>query len=220
MDRILLGIDRVGRRQRVNQRHPFNSTVAVTRIHGSASHTNDSRSTAAVKLAGQLAQDSPRDIEVVPGGRFEHSLHSRFDGSGRFAIQRLSLPCQSQEPPTPIAFVGPSADQTATLESLQECGERTGVQMQNVSQLPRVDTRKTADDPNHQALRARDAKRRRHGLGPALKRVVDGPNQTQEVDGVTDRQPGWRETGPARHVSHGGLHAAATSVSRSLSISA
>ena len=146
----------MGRRQRVNQRHPFTSTVAVTRIHGSASHTNDSRSTAAVKLASQLAQDSPRDIEVVPGGRFEHSLHSRFDGSGRFAIQRLSLPCQSQEPPTPIAFVGPSADQIATLKSLQECGERTGVQMQNVSQLPRVDTRKTADDPNHQALRARD----------------------------------------------------------------
>ena len=106
--------------QRVNPRHPFTSTVAVTRIHGSASHTTGSRSTAAVKLAGQLAQDRPRDIEVVPGGRFEHSLHSRFDGSGRFAIQRLSLPCQSQEPPTPIAFVGPSADQTATLESLQD----------------------------------------------------------------------------------------------------
>jgi hypothetical protein len=66
--------------------------------------------------------------------------------------------------------------------------------MQNVSQLPRVDTRKTTDDPKYQALRPRDAKRRRHGLGAALKRVVDGPNQTQEVDGVTDRQPGWRET--------------------------
>ena len=187
MDRAPPGIDRVGRRQRVNQCHPFTSTVAVARIHGSGSHTIDSRSTA-VELAGQLAQDGPRDIEVVPGGRFEHSLHSRFDGSGRFAIQSLSLPCQSQEPPTPIAFVGPSADQIATLKSLQECGERTGVQMQNVSQLPRVDTRKTADDPNHQALRARDAKRRRHGLGPALKRVVDGPNQAQEVDRVTDRQ--------------------------------
>jgi hypothetical protein len=196
MDGIPPRIDRVGRCQRVNQRHPFNSTVAVTRIHGSAPHTNDSRSTAAVKLAGQLAQDSSRDIQVVPGGRFEHSLHSRFDGSWRFAIQSLSLPCQSQEPATPIACVGPSTDPIAMLESLQECCERTGVQMQNVSQLPRVDTRKTADDPNHEALGARDAKRCRHGLGPALKRVVDGPNQTQEVDGVTDRQPGWREREP------------------------
>ena len=132
----------MGRRQRVNPRHLFRSTVAATSIHGSASHTTGSRSTAAVKLAGQLAQDSPRGIEVIPGGRFEHSLHSRFDGSGRFAIQRLSLPCQSQEPPAPIALVGPSADQIATLESLQECGERAGVQVQNVSQLPRVNTRK------------------------------------------------------------------------------
>ena len=163
-------------------------------IHGSASHTRDSRSTAAVELAGQCAQDRPRDIEVVSGGRGEHSLHGRFNRSGRFAIQRLSLPCQSQEPPTPIAFVGPSADQIATLKSLQKCGERTGVQMQNVSQLPRVDTRKPADDPQDEALRARNAKRRRHGLGPALQRVVDGPHETQEVDGVTDRQPGWRET--------------------------
>jgi hypothetical protein len=161
----------------------------VTRIHGSASHTTGSRSTGAVKLASQLSQDSPRAIEVAHGGRFEHSLHSRFDGSGRFAIQRLSLPCQSQEPPTPIAFVGPSPDQIAPLKSLQDCGERTGVQMQYVSQLPRVDTRKTADDPNHQALRARDAKRRRHCLRAALQRVVNGPNQAQEVDGVTDRQP-------------------------------
>ncbi len=166
-----------------------------------------SRSTAAAKFAGQLAEDSTCDIEVVLARRSEHSLHSSFDGSGRFAVQRLSMPCQSQEPPTPIALVGPSADQIATLKSLQQGGERTGVQVQNVGQLPRMDTRKPADDPNHQALRARDAKRRRHGLGPALKRVVDGPNQTQEVDCVTDRQPGWRETGPARHVSHGGLHA-------------
>ena len=98
----------MGRRERVNQRHAFSKTVAVT-IHGSASHTTDSRSTAAVKLAGQLVQDRPRDIEVGSGGRLEHSLHSRLDGSGRFAIQSLSLPCQSQEPPTPIAFVGPSA---------------------------------------------------------------------------------------------------------------
>lgn len=116
-------MDRVGRRQRVNQRHPFNRTRALTRLHGSESPTNDSRSTAAVKLAGQLAQHGPRDIAIGPGGRFEHSLHSRFDGSGRFAIQRLSLPCQSQEPPTPIAVVGPSADQIAALKSLQDGSE-------------------------------------------------------------------------------------------------
>ena len=81
------------------------------------------------------------------------------------------------------------------------------MQMQNLRQLLRVDTRKTADDPNHEALRPRDAQCGRHGLGPALKRVVDGPNQTQEVDGVTDRQPGWHDTGPAGDVTHGGLHA-------------
>ena len=133
---------------------------------------------AAVELAGQPAQDSPRDINVVPDGRLEHPLDSRFDGSRRFAIQGLSLSCQSQQPPTPIAFVGPPADQTPTLESLQEGCERTRVQMQNVSELPRVDARKPTDDPNHKTLRTRDAKRRRHGLGPALKRVVDGPNQT------------------------------------------
>src|SRR5688572_22987116 len=185
----------------------------------SDSHITDPRSTAAVKLTGQLNQDNPRDIEVVPGGRFEHSLHSRFDGSWRFAIQHLSPPCQSQEPPTPIAFVAPSPDQIATLKSLQDRGERTGVQMQYVSQLPRVDTRKTTDDPNDQALRARDAQRRRHGLRAAQQRVVDGPNQTQEVDGITDRQRGWRENGPTRHVSHGPPRMA-TSVLRSLSISA
>ena len=173
----------------------------------SASHTAGSRSTAAIKRAGQLVQDSPCDIEVGSAGRSNHSLHSRLDGSGRFAIQSLSLPCQSQEPPAPIAFVGPSADQMATLESLQERSERTGVQVQNVSQLLRVDTRKAADDPNHQPLRARDAKRGRHGLGTTLERVVDRPNQTQEIDGVTHRQRGWRETGLARPVSHGDLHA-------------
>jgi hypothetical protein len=63
------------------------------------------------------------------------------------------------------------------------------MQMQNVSELSRVDTRKTTDDPNDQALRPGDAKRRRHGLRAALKRVVNGPNQTQEVDGVTDGKP-------------------------------
>ena len=117
----------MGRRERVKERHASSNTVAVS-IHGSASHTNDARSTAAVKLAGQLVQDSPCDIEVGSGGRFEHSLHSRLNGSGRFAIQSLPPSCQSQEPPTPIAFVGPSADQMATLESLQERSERTGVQ--------------------------------------------------------------------------------------------
>ena len=192
----------------------------MSRPHGSESHTNDSRLTAAVKLAGQFAQDSPRDSEVVPGRRFEHSLHSRFDGSGGFAIQRLSLSCQSQQPSTPIAFVGPPADQTSTFESLQDGCERTGMEMQNVSQLPRVDTRKPADDPNHQTLRARDAKRRRHGLGPALKRVVDGPNQTQEVDCVTDRQPGWRETVTRSTRQSPWPPRTATSASRTLSISA
>ena len=36
---------------------------------------------AVIKLAGQLAQDRPRDVEVVPGARLENSLHRRFDGS-------------------------------------------------------------------------------------------------------------------------------------------
>ena len=94
-------------------------------IHSSESHINDSRLTTDVKLTGQLAQDSPRDIEVVPGGRFQHSAHTRFDGSGRLAIERLSLACQSQEPPTAIAFVGPAPDQVATFKSLQEYCERS-----------------------------------------------------------------------------------------------
>jgi hypothetical protein len=146
--------------------------------------------TCAVKLVDQFAQHGPRDVDLMPGGDFQHSMHSGFDGAGRFLIQRLSPMCQSQQPPTPIAFVGPPADQTPTFESLQDGCQRTRVQVQNVSQLRRVDTWKPANDPNHQALRARDAKRRCHGLGSALKRVIDGPNQTQEVDGVTDRQSG------------------------------
>ena len=146
--------------------------------------------TRVIKLVGKLAQHGLHDVELMPGGGFEHSLHSCFDGSGRFPIQGLSLPCQSQQPSTPIACVMPPADQTSTFESLQDGCDRTRVLVQNVSQLRRVDAWKPANDPNHQALRARDAKRRRHGHGSALKRVVDGPNQTQEVDGVTERQAG------------------------------
>jgi hypothetical protein len=79
-----------------------------------------SRSIATVKLAGQPAQNGPRDIEVVPGRRLEHSPYRRLDGPGRFAIQSLSLSRQPQQPSAPIAFVGPSADQMSTLESHQD----------------------------------------------------------------------------------------------------
>jgi hypothetical protein len=161
---------------------------------------------AAVDRVGQGSQHGAGDVEFMPGDGCEHSLYGRFDGSGRLAIQRLSPPCQSQQPSTPITFVGPPADQAPTFESLQDGCKRTGVQMQNVSQLRRVDAWKPANDPNHKALRARDAKRRRHGLGSALKCVVDAPNQTQEVDGVTDWQGACHEIGPTRRVSHGGLH--------------
>ena len=56
-------------------------------------------------------------------------MHRRFDGSRCFPIQGLSLPCQPQQPSTPIAFVRPPAHETAALESLQDGRERTGVQM-------------------------------------------------------------------------------------------
>lgn len=130
-----------------------------------------------VKLARQPAKDDPCAVEVVLGGGSECSLHSRLDGSGRVAIEGLSLSGQSQQPTAPIASVGPATDQTATLESLHKGRERTGVQVQNVGQLPRVNTRKPPDDPDHQALRTCNAQRHRHPLRSALKRVIDGPNQ-------------------------------------------
>lgn len=108
----------------------------------------DSRSAAIVKFASQLSQHYPHDVEVARGGGPERSLNSRFNGSWRCAIQGLSLPCQSQQPSTSIARVGPSADQTATLQLLQKGRERTGVQVQDVSQLLREDTRKASDDPD------------------------------------------------------------------------
>jgi hypothetical protein len=86
-----------------------------------------SRSIATIKLAGQPAQNGPRDIEVVLGRRLEHSPHRRLDGPGRFAIQSLSLSRQSQQPSAPIAFVGPSADQISTLESRQDGSVNSGV---------------------------------------------------------------------------------------------
>lgn len=77
-------------------------------------------SAAAVKLARQLAKHDPCAVEVVLVGGSERSLHSRLDGSGRVAIEGLSLSGQSQQPTAPIASVGPAADQTTTLESLQK----------------------------------------------------------------------------------------------------
>ena len=179
----------------------------MSRIRNSAAPPNDSKSAAIVKFANQLAQHYPHDVEVAPSGDSERSLNSRFNGTGSFAIQGPSLSCQSQQPSTPVASVGPPTDQTPTLQPLQNGRKRTGVQVQNVSQLPRVDARKASDDPDHQPLRACDAKRCRHRPGSALERVVDGPDQAQEVDRVADRQRGLRGTRAARRVSHGGRHA-------------
>jgi hypothetical protein len=57
------GIDRLGRRQRVISAIRSQARFQLTRIHGSASHTNDSTSTAAVKLAGHARQPQRRVTE-------------------------------------------------------------------------------------------------------------------------------------------------------------
>jgi hypothetical protein len=74
--------------------------------------------------------------------------------SGRVTIPGLFLPCQSPEPPPPIAFVAP-ADQIATLKSLQSAVSELGCRC-TMSASCLAGILENADDPNYQALRARD----------------------------------------------------------------
>jgi hypothetical protein len=94
------------------------------------------------------------------------------------------------------------------------------VQVQNLSQLFRVNAREPSDDSDDEALRTRDAEHRGHRFGSALKRVIDGPDQAQQFKRLADWELESNEAGFVRHCGHRRSPRKAINVSMSLSISA
>jgi hypothetical protein len=174
----------------------------------------------AIQLAREPAEHDPRAVEVACGGASKGSPQRGLDRSRPLAIERLSLAGQSQQPSTTIALVWPPPNQTPALKPLQQGGERAGVQVQNLSQLFRVNAREPPDDSDDEALRTRDAKDRGHRFGSALQCMIDGPDQAQQLERLADWELGSNEAGVVRHRSHRRPPRKAISVSRSLSISA
>jgi hypothetical protein len=69
-------------------------------------------------------------------------------------------------------------------QPLQDAGERTGMNVENVSQLACRHARKQPHDPHHQPLRSRDPYLGRHPLGRTFERVHHCPQLAHELENV------------------------------------
>src|SRR6185312_5075891 len=86
-------------------------------------------------------------------------------------------------------------------QTLHDAGDRAGVEAKDMGELAGRDPREPVDDPEHEALRPRDADGGLHLFRSALEAVLDAPQETHEVQGwvqggVVDVR-GW-EAGHAR----------------------
>jgi hypothetical protein len=175
---------------------------------------------AAIQLAREPAEHDPRAGKITCRCASKGSLQRGLDRSRHVAVDDLSLARQSQQPSTSIALIRPATDQTTPFEPLQEGRERAGVQVQNLCQLPRVNAREPSDDSDDETLGTRDAERPGHRSGSALKRMIDGPDQAQQLERLADWEIGSNEAGVVRDRGHRRSPRRAMNVSRSLSISA
>src|SRR5581483_10318306 len=73
-------------------------------------------------------------------------------------------------------------------EALQDAGDRTRMEADDVGDLLRGDTRELLDDLEDESLRPRNPPPRSHHLRCALKVMLDAPEQPQEIQRVIERR--------------------------------
>src|SRR5262249_21609683 len=72
-------------------------------------------------------------------------------------------------------------EQTAISQPLKDPGHGTGMQPEDLGRVTRRDVWKLTDNAKDEALRSGDAQFTPHPLGHALEPMLDGPEQTHEV---------------------------------------
>src|ERR1044072_3355067 len=81
-----------------------------------------------------------------------------------------------------VGRVALSRQQSFVDETLQDAGNRAWMKPKQIRHLLRRDARELRDDPEREALWARDPERRRHPLGGALQAILDTPQQAKEIE--------------------------------------
>ena len=143
-----------------------------------------------VQPLGQGQQDATRGQDLLPRQRGEGPLHQRLDRPGCLHVE---TPPRGRKPENGAAAVPrilSARDQPPPFQPPEDAGEGAGVQVQDVSQLPRGDRRKPSHDANDEALGTRDPKGHRHSLRAPLQPVIDRPEQPHELERLPERRQG------------------------------
>lgn len=135
----------------------------------------------AVELAGHLGKHSSSAANIRDPHSFKRGSHGEFDRPWRGARIHAGARVQVQPRAPTIPRIASPLEESPANESLQDAGDRPRVQSHNMSEFAGRQSRKPTNDPQHQPLRSGESKLTFHPLGHSLKTVLDGPQQSHEI---------------------------------------
>ncbi len=127
-----------------------------------------------------------RGLQLVSRRRRQDVLHGGLDRTLGRLVETPARRGQAEQQAAPVAWIAAAVDQTAVLETLQDPGQRTGVEVQELGERPGRDAREATDDPEHEPLGPRHPELSGHALGRTLQRVIERPDEAHEIQDVTE----------------------------------
>jgi hypothetical protein len=113
-------------------------------------------------------------------------------------VESSAFAGQPQQRTARIAAIGSTSEQPTSLEPREDTREGARMNVQQPCEVARRQSREPPDDPQDQSLRSRDAQGAVHLLRGPLQGLIDRPDQTHEVEHLTQRRDLCRAKGGRR----------------------